>query len=112
MRRRVVNALKLAAANAERLMALRFRQYYQAPNDVFSIFRGLLHLPGSVRSIEADRLEVCLQRPDSPKVAHALDALLGDLNRDQPRLLGDGPMLHFALADPLNRNGDVSEPLT
>ena len=58
-RRLVVNALKLAAANAERLVALRFRQYYQAPNDVFSIFRGLLHLPGTVRSTEADRLEVC-----------------------------------------------------
>ena len=53
-RRLVVNALKLAAANAEQLVALRFRQYYQAPNDVFSIFRGLLHLPGTVRSTEAD----------------------------------------------------------
>ena len=27
------------------------------------------------------------------------DALLGDLNRDQPRFLGDGPILHFPLAD-------------
>lgn len=111
-RRLVVNTLKLVAANAERMVALRFHQYYQASNDVFSIFRALLHLPGTVRSIEADRLEVCLHRPDSPKIAHALDALLGDLNRDQPRLLGDGPILHFILADPINRNGDVSDPLT
>jgi hypothetical protein len=111
-RRLVVNTLKLVAANAERMVALRFHQYYQASNDVFSIFRALLHLPGTVRSIEADRLEVCLHQPDSPKIAHALDALLGDLNRDQPRLLGDGPILHFILADPINRNGDVSHPLT
>lgn len=111
-RRLVVNTLKLVAANAERLVALRFHQYYKAPNDVFSIFRGLLHLPGTVRSTEADRLEVCLQRPDSPKIAHALEALLRDLNQDQARLLGDGPILHFTLADPLNRNGEVSDPLT
>lgn len=84
---------------------------YQSPNDVFSIFRALRHLPGTVRSTEADRLEVCLHRPDSPKIAHALEALLGDLNQDQPRLLGDGPILHFTLADPIDRNGDVSDPL-
>ena len=96
-RQLVVNALKLAAANAERLVALRFRQYSRAPNDVFSIFRGLLHLPGTVRSTEAERLEVLLQRPDSPKVAHALEALLRDLNQDQARLFSDGPILHFTL---------------
>ena len=111
-RRLVVNALKLAAANAERLVALRFRQYYQAPNDVFSIFRGLLHLPGTVRSTEADRLEVCLQRPDSPKVARPLEALLRDLNQDQARLFSDGSIFTSPSPDPLNRNGDVLDPVT
>jgi len=111
-RRLVVNALKLVAANAERLVAQRFQPYYNAPNDVFSVFRGLLHLPGTVHSTEADRLEVCLQRPDSPKIAHALDALLHDLNHDQARLLGDGPILHFTLADPLNNNEKVGDRLT
>jgi len=110
-RRLVVNTLKLVAANAERLIALRFRQHYDAPKDVFSIFRSLLHLPGTVRASEADRLEVRLRRPDSPKIAHALDALLRDLNQDQARLLGDGPILHFILADPLNTNGALSGPL-
>jgi len=110
-RRLVVNTLKLVAANAERLIALRFRQHYDAPNDVFSVFRGLLQLPGTLRSTAADQLEVCLQRPDSPKIAHALDALLRDLNQDQARLLGDGPTLHFTLAEPLNTNGTVSNPL-
>lgn len=110
-RRLLVNALKLVAANAERLIALRFRQHYDAPNDVFSIFRGLLQLPGTVHATEADRLEVWLQRPDSPKIAQALDALLRDLNQDQARLLGDGPILHFSLSDPLNTNGVLSKPL-
>ena len=48
--------------------------------------------------------KVCLQRPDAPKIAHALDALLGTLNRKQPRLLGDDPILHFTLAEPLNKS--------
>ena len=48
-------------------------------------------------STAADRLEVCLQRPDSPKVAHALEALLRDLNQDQARLFSDGPIF-FTLA--------------
>lgn len=109
-RRLLVNTLKLVAANAERLIALRFRQHDDAPNDVFSIFRGLLQLPGTVRT-EADRLEVCFQRPDSPMIAHALDALLRDLNQDHARLLGDGPILRFTLADALNTNRVLSNPL-
>lgn len=111
-RRLVVNALKLVAANAERLLALHFHRYYKAPNDVFSIFRALLHLPGTVRSTDTDRLEVCLQQPDSPKIGHALEALLADLNREQPRFLGDGAILHFTLADRVSTNGEVSDPLT
>ena len=45
-------------------------------------------------------------------VAHALDALLGTLNREQPRLRGDGPILHFILAEPLNNEEGVQDPLT
>ena len=108
-RRLVVNALKLAAHNAERLSALRFNQYYRSSKDVFSVFRALLHLPGDVRLTDGNRLEVCLQRPDSPKIAHALEALLGDLNQDQPRLLGDGPILHLTLSG-VNMDGPVVEP--
>jgi len=111
-RRLVVNALKLAAANAERLLALHFHRYYKSPNDVFSIFRALLHLPGTVRRIDAARIDVCLQQPDSPKIAHALEALLTDLNREQPRLLGDGPVLHFTIVHSVSRNGEVSDQLT
>lgn len=110
-RRLLVTTLKLVAANAERLVARRFHQYYKAPNDVCSIFRGLLQLPGTIQCTDADRLEVCLQRPDSPKIAQALEALLHDLNQDQARLLGDGPILRFTL-DPLNRNERVSDRLT
>jgi hypothetical protein len=98
-RRLLVNALKLATANAEHMLALRFDQTYQCPKDAFSIFRALMHLPGLVRPTGPDHLEVLLQRPDSEKVAQALEKLLAGLNTQQPRMLGDGPILSFRLTD-------------
>jgi len=98
-RRLLVNALKLATGNAERMLAIRFDQTYQCPKDAFSIFRSLLHLPGLVRSTGPGQLEVLLQRPDSEKVAQALQKLLADLNTQQPRMLSDGPILFFRLHD-------------
>lgn len=97
-RRLIVNALKLAEANAERMLARRFDQAYRCPKDAFSVFRALLQLPGEVRPVTADHLEVHLQRPDSEKVASALAALLADLNQEPARMLGDGPILTFHLA--------------
>src|SRR6516162_147151 len=47
-RRLVVNALKIAAGNAESMLALRFDQPYQRPQDARSVFRALLQLPGHV----------------------------------------------------------------
>jgi hypothetical protein len=96
-RRLLVNALKLAAANAERMLAIHFDRFYQNPKDAFSIFRGLLQLPGVVRAAGSDHLEVLLQRPDSPKVAEALGSLLADLNTEKTRTLGGGPILAFRL---------------
>ena len=95
-RRLIVNALKLLAYNAEKLLADRFNQYYQQSKDARSIFRALLQLPGEVHAAAPDRLEVRLARPNSEKVAQALDALLTEINPEQPRLLGDGPVLSFS----------------
>lgn len=95
--RLVVNNLKLAAYNAERMLALRFLKHYGRTKDVFSVFRALLHLPGQVRYLNRQRIEVELDRPDSTKVAAALEDLLVEINPEQPRLLGDGPRLSFAL---------------
>lgn len=97
-RRLVVNALKIAAYNAERMLALRFNHFYQRRKDALSIFRSLLQLPGKVELCTPGRLEVRLRRPDSPKVADALDALIAEINLEPPRLIGDGPTLQFSLA--------------
>lgn len=96
-RRLVINALKIVACNAERLLVRRFDEAYEQPKDAFSVFRALLHLPGHVRAAGPGNLEVCLHRPDSEKVAHALEALLADINQDPPRMLGAGPRLRFTL---------------
>lgn len=96
-RRLVINALKIAACNAEKLLVRRFDQAYDQPKDAFSVFRSLLHLPGHVHATAPGHLDVLLQRPDSEKVARALDVLLIDLNRHPSRMLGNGPILRFAL---------------
>ncbi len=96
-RRLVVNALKIAACNAEKLLVRRFDQAYEQPKDAFSVFRSLLQLPGHVRATALGNLDVHLQRPDSEKVARALEVLLTDINQNPPRMLGDGPILRFSL---------------
>jgi len=98
-RRLLVNALQLATANAERILALRFNRFYDCAKDALSVFRGLLHLPGTVCRNGADCLEAVLQRPDSDKVAMALQTLLTELNTQQSRMLATGPILTFRLAD-------------
>lgn len=96
-RRLVVNALKIAALNAEKLLVRQFDQAYQQPKDAFSVFRSLLHLPGQVRAVAPGCIEVRLQRPDSEKTARALESLLTEINRDQPRMLAQGPTIRFAV---------------
>jgi hypothetical protein len=98
-RRLLVNAFKLVTANAERMLALQFNRVYECPKDAFSIFRGLLQLPGIVRRLGPDGVEIVLERPDSDKVANALETLLTELNTQQPRMLASGPILVFRLTD-------------
>ena len=111
-RRLVVNAIKLAAYNSERLLALRFNDYYGRRKDAFSVFRALLQLPGDVQRLSQNHIKVELQRPDSNKVATALEALMHELNQEKARLLGDGPILSFALASSVNMNSLDTDPLT
>jgi transposase len=96
-RRLLVNAFKLIALNAERLLAMRLNKYYQQSKDVLSVFRSLLHLPGHIDYISTERLEVRLARPQPEKLARALESLLEELNRDQLKMFDSGPMLHFSL---------------
>ena len=96
-RRLVINALKIAACNAERLLVRRFDETYEQPKDAFSVFRGLLHLPGHIR---AARSRLCRGPSPAPrlrKAARALQSLLADINQHPPRMLGEGLRLRFSL---------------
>ena len=98
-RRLLVNALKLAAYNGERALALRFDRHYKCSKDVFSVFRSLLQSPGVVRDTGYGGIEVHLNRPDSKKVAHALELFLDELNKEKARLLGTGPILTYRMTN-------------
>jgi transposase len=96
-RRNLVNAIKIATYNAERLLARHFFRHYKDPRDWFTVFRAVLHLPGSVM-LDGQTVRVTLTPPDQPRVKRALAAMLDDINRTNPRLFGAGPKLRFVLA--------------
>lgn len=95
-RRNMVNAIKLAAYNAERLLARKFFRHYRDMRDWLTIFRSLFHLSGSI-TYEDDRVLVVLDAPDRPHIRRALEATIRELNPLEGRLFGTGPRLVFAL---------------
>lgn len=96
-RRNVVNAIKIATYNAERLLARQFFRHYENPRDWLTVFRAVLQLPGTVTR-DGDALRVVLKAPDQPRVRRALAAMLDEINQQRPRLFGTGPNVTFGLA--------------
>ncbi len=97
-RRNLVNAIKIATYNAERLLARRFFRHYQDPRDWLTIFRSVLQLSGAITVDAAGQVCVMLQPPDRPHVRRALAATLLEINAMKGRVAGDGPILTFGLA--------------
>lgn len=95
-RRNMVNAIKLATYNAERLLARKFFRHYRDPRDWLTIFRSLFHLSGSI-TYHDNKVLVELDAPDRPHIRQALDATIQELNLMEARLFGTGPKLVFAL---------------
>ena len=71
--------LRLLAFNAEAWLAERFNAYLADPNEYRAILRNLLHLGGQV-DYTTKAITVTLDRPDSPRVARALQLLTDELN--------------------------------
>jgi hypothetical protein len=99
----LVTAIKLATYNAERLLARRFFRHYEDPRDWLTIFRSLLQLTGTLSHLPNGTVCVQLRPPDQPRIQAALEALLRDLNQEQPRMFGTGPALQFRLQDVRSR---------
>jgi transposase len=95
-RRNMVNAIKLATYNGERLLARKFFLHYRDPRDWLTIFRSLFHLSGSI-TYEEDTVLVELEAPDRPNVRQALEATIQELNPMESRLFGTGPRLVFSV---------------
>ena len=97
-RRNLVNAIKIATYNAERLLARCFFRHYADPRDWLTMFRAILHLPGRIACVDGT-IHIDLRPPDQPKVRQALAATLEAINQLNGRAFGDGEKLVFALRD-------------
>ena len=87
-RRGLQMVLRLLAFNAEAWLAERFNAYLADPDEYRAILRNLLHQGGQI-TYTAQRIIVTLDRPDSPRVARALDLLAEELNATPAHLPGD-----------------------
>jgi hypothetical protein len=87
-RRGLQMVLRLLAFNAEAWLAEHFNAYLADPNEYRSIVRHLLHQSGQV-DYTSRQITITLDRPDSPRVARALELLTQELNATPARLPGD-----------------------
>ncbi len=96
-RRGLQMVLRLLAFNAEAWTAEHFNAYLVDPNEYRAILRNLLHLGGQV-DYAVMQITITLDRPDSPRVARALELLTQELNATPARLPGDRRPLCYQVA--------------
>ena len=95
-RRGLQMVLRLLAFNAEAWLAEHFNTYLVDPNEYRAILRNLLRLGGHV-DYTSSQIIVTLDRPDSPRVAHALTLLTEELTTLRASLPGDRRPLTYQL---------------
>ena len=78
-RRGLQMVLRLLAFNAEAWLAEHFNSYLADPNQYRAILRNLLHLGGHV-AYTTNTITITLDRPEGPRIAHALQLLTEELN--------------------------------
>ncbi len=108
-RRGLQMVCRLLAFNAEAWTAEHFNAYLEDLNEHRAILRHLLHLGGSF-CYEPHSVTVTLDRPDSPRVARALELLVEELNAMPSCLPGDRRALRYRLSAG-GKNCTVSAPL-
>lgn len=98
-RRGLQMVLRLLAYNAEAWLAEHLNTYLADPNEFRAITRHLLHLSGQL-AYTRDHITVTLDRPDTPRVAHALELLTEELNATPVHLPGDRRRLSYRVSKP------------
>ena len=96
-RRGLQMVLRLLAFNAEAWLAEHFNSYLADPNEYRAILRSLLHLGGEV-DYTTNTITITFDRPDSPRVARALQLLTEELNATHATMPGDHRPLTYQLA--------------
>jgi Helix-turn-helix domain len=96
-RRGLQMVLRLLAFNAEAWLAEHFNAYLADPNEYRAILRSLLHLGGQV-DYTTNAITITLDRPDSPRVARALQLLTEELNATPTVMPTDSRPLTYQLA--------------
>ena len=96
-RRGLQMVLRLLAFNAEAWLAEHLNTYLTDPNEYRAILRNLLHLGGQV-DYTTTAITITFDRPDSPRVARALQLLTEELNATHATMPGDHRPLTYQLA--------------
>ncbi|HEX9517409.1 MAG TPA: hypothetical protein VF940_14690, partial [Streptosporangiaceae bacterium] len=98
-RRSLQMVLRLQAHNAEHWLASHLNAYLRDDDEYRAITRQTIirGLPGVI-TYTPDAIIVRLDQPASPRVARALDLLLGEINAAPPTLPGDIRPITYRLA--------------
>jgi hypothetical protein len=97
-RRGLQMVLRLLAFNAEAWLAEHLNAYLADPDEYRAILRNLLHLGGHI-DYAAKAITITLDRPDSPRVARALQLLTEELNATPAVMPTDPRPLTYQLAE-------------
>jgi len=89
-RRALQMVLRLLAYNGEHYLATALNAYLRDDNEYRALTRATI-LRGTSGTITytPDRIDVALDRPNSPRLTRALDLLLQEINQNPPRIPGD-----------------------
>lgn len=95
-RRALQTALRICAHNAEHWLARQLDIHLQNPDEVRSHTRALMHQPGTI-TYHHNRITITIDPPDEPRVAHAVHALLQQLNQKPAHIPGDPRPVTYTL---------------
>ncbi len=95
-RRGLQMVLRLLAFNAEAWLADHLNAYPGDADEYRAITRNLLYQSGQI-TYSAHEITITLDKPDTPRIARALDLLTAELNNKPARLPGDHRPLTYQI---------------